>query len=115
MNEVSTQTRTATATRPAVKRPRRWNVVLIDDDDHSYEYVIRMMMELFALDVSAAFRIAREVDQSGRAICLTTHREHGELKVEQIWGYGPDQVIAECRGSMTAILEPADDGDDEDA
>lgn len=114
MSDALTQTKPHVVTRPQIRRPRRWNVILIDDDDHTYEYVIRMMIELFGLDIPAAFRVAQEVDQSGRAICMTTHREHAELKVEQIWAFGPDEIIAACKGPMTAILEPADDGDDDE-
>jgi len=111
----ATKTRPKAEERPETKQPRRWNVVLLDDDDHSYEYVIRMMQELFACSVERAFEIARKVDGDGRAICLTTHREHAELKREQIHAFGPDALIARCSGPMSAIIEPAEfDGEDDD-
>ncbi|MEQ8844092.1 MAG: ATP-dependent Clp protease adaptor ClpS [Phycisphaerales bacterium] len=104
---VQTETRDTTQT----KRPKRWHVVLLDDDDHTYEYVIRMMQRVFGHDLSNAFTVARTVDKHGRAICMTTHRELAELKLEQITGFGPDQAIAACKGPMSAILQPADDDD----
>jgi ATP-dependent Clp protease adaptor protein ClpS len=84
-----------------------YNVVLLDDDDHSEEYVMIMLQELFGYPHEAGFQRAREVDREGRAILLTTHREKAELKREQIHAYGPDQTVATCRGSMSAIIEPA--------
>ncbi|MDQ7013237.1 MAG: ATP-dependent Clp protease adaptor ClpS [Planctomycetota bacterium] len=96
------------------EQPRAWNVVLLDDDDHSYEYVIAMMQEIFRHTLERAFLVARAVDSEGRAVCLTTHREHAELKCEQIHAFGRDPLIAGCKGSMSAILEPADFGDDGD-
>lgn len=88
------------------KRQPRYHVILWDDDDHSYEYVIAMMRKLFGHDLERGFEIAKEVDTRGRAICLTTTREHAELKRDQIHSYGKDSLIARCAGSMTATIEP---------
>ncbi|MCL4741276.1 MAG: ATP-dependent Clp protease adaptor ClpS [Phycisphaerales bacterium] len=114
MTEVATttQTRPSAADKPETKQPRLWNVVLLDDDEHSYEYVIAMMQRLFAHPKERAFQIAKRVDSLGRAIVLTTHREHAELKLQQIHGFGADPFVASCRGSMSAVLEPADLGGD---
>lgn len=88
------------------KRQPRYHVILWDDDDHSYDYVIRMMQELFGHDPQRGYEIARNVDRSGRAICLTTTREHAELKQEQIHAYGKDKLISRCCGSMSSTIEP---------
>jgi hypothetical protein len=54
------------AVLPAVvAKPRLtplWHVVLLDDDDHTYDYVIEMLSALFHHNASAAYRMAREVD-----------------------------------------------------
>lgn len=94
--------------------PVPWNVVLLDDDAHSYEYVIAMVQELFACSIEKGFLIASAVDSQGRAVCLTTHKEHAELKRDQILAFGKDPLIAGCKGSMSAIIEPAEFGGDED-
>ena len=108
--------RTRSQTRPETDEPVQWNVVLIDDDDHTYEYVILMMQELFAHALPKAFKIAQTVDATGRAVCLTTHKEHAELKRDQILAYGPDKLMAGCKGSMTAVIEPAEfEGDEPDS
>lgn len=87
------------------KRQPRYHVILWDDDDHSYDYVMRMMQDLFAASTERSFEIAREVDTVGRAICLTTTLEHAELKRDQIHSYGKDALIARCQGSMSASIE----------
>ena len=114
MESTITKTQTRPKSERSTKQPRLWNVVLLDDEDHTYEYVIEMMMRLFGHSVEKAFQIAKTVDADGRAICMTTHRELGELKVEQIHGIGPDMLLDTSAGSMSAILEPADFGGDED-
>jgi ATP-dependent Clp protease adaptor protein ClpS len=110
-----TQTRPQTRDQPDTEEPRQWNVVLIDDQHHTYEYVVRMMQELFAHTLERAFLVACRVDAEGRAVCLTTHKEHAELKRDQILAYGPDRLMAESAGSMTAVIEPAEfEGDEDD-
>ncbi len=113
MPDTATATRPETRDKPRIDPPRHWHVVLLDDDDHSYEYVIRMMIELFRHPPERAFQIAEMVDRSGRAICITTHKEHAELKREQIHGYGSDPLMCRCKGAMSAHIEPACGGDDD--
>ena len=84
-----------------------YNVVLLDDDDHSYQYVIEMLGKLFGYNEAKAFRMAEEVDRTGRVIVLTTHKERAELKRDQITSYGADVLTAGSKGSMSAIVEPA--------
>jgi len=84
----------------------RYHVVLWNDEDHSYEYVIRMLRKLFGHPVEKGFAIAKQVDTHGRAICLTTTKEHAELKRDQIHAYGKDSAVKGCQGSMSASIEP---------
>ncbi len=85
----------------------RWNVILVDDDDHSYDYVIEMLAKLFHHDVNKAYQMAKEVDQSGRVIVETTMLERAEFKRDQIHAFGADWRIERCAGSMSAVLERA--------
>lgn len=89
------------------KRQPPYNVVLLNDDDHSYPYVIVMLQELFGHPPEKGYQMAKEVDTTGRVIVLTTTKEHAELKQEQIHAYGPDPTIPRCKGSMSAVIEPA--------
>jgi len=91
------------------KRQPRYHVVLWDDDDHSYEYVIMMMRQLFGHPLEKGFKIAEQVDRGGRAVCLTTTREHAELKRDQIHSFGKDGLIKRCQGAMSATIEPESD------
>ncbi len=89
------------------KRQPPYNVVLLNDDDHSYEYVIIMLQQLFGHPPEKGYQMAKEVDTTGRVIVLTTTMEHAELKRDQIHAFGPDPLIARCKGSMSATIEPA--------
>ncbi len=91
------------------KRQPRYNVILWNDDDHSYPYVMVMLQELFGHQLEKGYHLACEVDIAGRAIVLTTTREHAELKRDQIHAYGKDDLIAGCLGSMSASIEPVEE------
>jgi ATP-dependent Clp protease adaptor protein ClpS len=94
--------------KPKKKPPRKmpmYHVILWNDDDHSYEYVIEMMRKLFGHQREKGFLIAKEVDTQGKAVCLTTTLEHAELKRDQIHAFGPDKHIERCKGSMSATIE----------
>ena len=84
-----------------------YNVVLLNDDDHSYDYVIEMLQSLFYFSTQDAFHQAMEVDLTGRTILVTCSLREAEFGRDQIHAYGPDQRIPHCQGSMSAIVEPA--------
>lgn len=93
------------------KKPKRqppYHVILWDDTDHSYDYVIMMMKRLFRMPIEKGFQIAKEVDSRGRAICMTTTLELAELKRDQIHSFGKDDLLTRCKGSMSATIEPAE-------
>ena len=104
-------------TLPAIPKPKRkertkrqppYNVVLLNDDDHTYDYVITMLQVLFGHPREKGFLLAKEVDSSGRVIVLTTTREHAELKRDQIHAFGPDPLLTRSAGSMSSIIEPVE-------
>lgn len=104
--EVATAVATRQRRQQKPKRQPRYHVILWNDDDHTYAYVIHMMQELFGHSKEKGFQIAEQVDKQGRAICLTTTKEHAELKQEQIQAFGADAGIPNCKGSMYATIEP---------
>ena len=108
MSGTATTPEKETKEQPEVKRQPPYNVILHNDDDHSYDYVIRMLKELFAYPEEKGYLMAKEVDTKGKVIVCTTSLERAELKRDQIHAFGPDPLIDRCQGSMTATIEPAE-------
>jgi ATP-dependent Clp protease adaptor protein ClpS len=106
VTETVRRKKTERKSRPKKQPP--YNVILLDDDDHTYAYVVEMLQKLFGYPVERGFQLAKEVDTTGRVILLTTTREHAELKRDQIHAYGKDDLIAGCKGSMSATIEPVE-------
>ena len=94
------------ASAEKAKRQPRYHVVLWNDDDHTFQYVIGMLKQLFGHPPERGFQLAKEVDGKGRVGVLTTTKEHAELKRDQIHACGADRLIARSKGSMSASIEP---------
>ena len=84
-----------------------YHVILLNDDDHTYDYVIEMLEKIFGFSESKAFSHAVEVDTNGTTILLTCELEKAEHKRDLIHSYGPDWRLPRSLGSMAAIVEPA--------
>lgn len=103
---------TAVAQRPrdASAKPRRqppYNVIIWNDETHTYEYVIDLLMTLFGHSLEAAYQITDTVHHTGRGIAFTTHKELAELKCEQVLASGADWRMDNSHGPIRASIEPA--------
>ena len=85
-----------------------YNVVLLDDDDHTYDYVVEMVVKVFGLSETTAFRHAVEVDTQGRTVLLTCPWEEARRKQEAVHGYGADWRLERSKGPMSVVIEPAE-------
>jgi ATP-dependent Clp protease adaptor protein ClpS len=83
-----------------------YRVVLLDDNDHTYDYVIEMLQKIFVFTVEEAFRHAEEVDSAGRTNLITCELKEAEFARDQIHSYGPDWRLPRSASSMSAIVEP---------
>lgn len=99
--------RTKPRTKPKPGQLPPYHVILLDDNQHTYDYVIDMLQNLFGHSEQQATLMAKQVDRTGRSIVCTTHKERAELKRDQILSFGCDFRIATCKGSMQAVVERA--------
>ena len=93
---------------PKTKKAPLYHVILHNDDTHTYQYVIVMLMKLFGKTEQRAYEHACEVDSTGVTIVETTSLERAELKRDQIKAFGRDPLLDTSTGSMFATIEPAD-------
>ncbi len=84
-----------------------YRVVLLDDDDHTYDYVIEMLQKIFVFTVQEAYQHAVEVDTRGRTVLITCELGEAEFARDQVQSYGPDWRLERSKGSMSAVVEPA--------
>jgi ATP-dependent Clp protease adaptor protein ClpS len=84
-----------------------FRVVLLDDSDHTYDYVIEMLQKIFIFTLDQAYRHAEEVDRTGRTVLITCELREAEFACDQIHAYGRDWRLPRSAGSMSAVVEPA--------
>lgn len=97
--EVESETGTETLLAPT------WKVVLLDDDEHTYDYVVEMLMDCCSLSRESAFRCAVEVDLTGRTTVFYGPLEECRRRRDRVHGYGADPRLARSRGSMKAEIQ----------
>jgi ATP-dependent Clp protease adaptor protein ClpS len=108
---VKTRKKSAPKRKPKSKKLPPFNVVLLDDDDHTVDYVVEMLAKLFGYPSEKGGGLVKTLDSSGRVIVLTTHKELAELKRDQILAYGADWRLERSSGAMKAVIEPAESDD----
>ncbi len=84
-----------------------YHLLLLDDSEHSYEYVIEMLGAIFGYAPEKAYALACMVDHTGRVVVETGDRDRVTRHQHQIHAYGADPRIPGSRGSMSAVIEPA--------
>ncbi len=83
----------------------RYNVILLDDNDHTYDYVIEMLMNVCGHTRKSSYEMACEVDFLGRVTVYTGNKDIAEGKRDQILSYGPDWRLQRSTSSMKALIE----------
>ena len=94
--EIDTEAEPRTQTSEACK------VILFNDEEHTYDYVVEMLTHASKLSRENAFRCAVEVDLTGRTIVHYGTREECEGVVTRITAYGPDHRLPQSMTSMKA-------------
>jgi ATP-dependent Clp protease adaptor protein ClpS len=80
-------------------------VVLFDDEDHTYDYVVEMLTHGCAMSRDAAFYCALEVDMTGRTIVFYGDVDACKTVCRKILTYGPDHRMPRSMGSMNAEVQ----------
>jgi ATP-dependent Clp protease adaptor protein ClpS len=80
-------------------------VVLFDDEDHSYDYVVEMLTNCCEMSRDAAFHCALEVDMTGRTIVFYGDFDACKTVCDKILSYGPDHRLPHSMSSMNAEVQ----------
>jgi len=89
------------------RRQPPYHVIILNDEEHTFEYVIELLVKIFGHSLTIAEALTWRVHTTGRAIVLTTHKELAELKCEQVLSYGPDPRMSISKGPIGCYIEPA--------
>lgn len=76
--------------RPKLKRPPLYNVILLNDDYTPMEFVVHILEKFFSMNRELATRIMLQVHYQGKGLCGTYTREIAETKVDQVNTYSQE-------------------------
>ena len=80
-----------------------YRVVLLDDNDHTYDYVIEMLQKIFIFTLDQAYHHAEEVDRMGRTVLITCELRGSGIRAR------PDPLLR--AGLAAAALQGVHVGD----
>jgi ATP-dependent Clp protease adaptor protein ClpS len=84
-----------------------YHVIILNDDDHTIDYVVEMLQAVLGLALHEAMARTLEADSTGSSIVRTCALSEAERKRDLIHAYGPDWRLPRSRGSIAALVEPA--------
>ena len=73
--------------KPKLKPPKRYKVVLMNDDFTPMEFVIQVLQSFFRLDRESAVQIMMSVHTKGKGVCGVFSKDIAETKVVQVNEY----------------------------
>ena len=86
------------------KKPRKWKVIILNDDFTPMEFVIGILMQYFHKNLDEAQRITLEIHEKGSGIAGVFTWEVADTKVGLI-----ALAARQNEFPLRAIMEPADD------
>jgi ATP-dependent Clp protease adaptor protein ClpS len=104
-----TDQETVTEKKRRTKRPRRWRVLLHNDDFTTMDFVVHILMTHFHKSPPEATHVMLQVHHKGVGVAGTYPKDMAETKVAE--------VMAEARENGMPLLvttEPAEERDDDE-
>ncbi len=90
--------------KPALKKPPRYQVVMLNDDFTPMEFVVSILETFFHMDRERAVRVMLKVHTEGRAVCGVFTKDVAETKMFQV-----NQYARTNEHPLMCEIEPADD------
>lgn len=70
--------------RPEVEEPKRYKVILVNDDFTPMEFVVEILRIFFNLDEESATRVMLNVHTKGQGVCGVFSKDIAETKVVMV-------------------------------
>ena len=104
---ITTAPDVATSEETRTRRIPPYNVILLNDDHHSMEFVVEVLCKALGVNVERAYEFMMTAHTSGRAVVWTGSKEGAELKAEQITTFHETRDNGVNLGPLGCDIEPA--------
>ena len=92
--------------KPELKKPRMYAVVLLNDDYTPMEFVVGLLEIFFGMNREVATRVMLKVHLDGKAVCGVYTRDVAETKVAQV-----NEYARKNEHPLLCEVEPSEDDD----
>ena len=92
---VESSTRDDVRDTPKTRKPKRFMVIVENDEFHTFPYVIEVLRSVCGHNRRQAYRLTNQVHFHGQAVVWIGPLEHAEMKSNMIRAFGPDQFARE--------------------
>jgi len=106
MSDSAVITRPETREETKTRQIPPYNVVLLNDEHHSMEFVVMVLVKVFGYALEKCFQLMLNAHETGRSIIWTGPREVAELKVEQMSTFHETRGKKDL-GALGCEIEPA--------
>jgi ATP-dependent Clp protease adaptor protein ClpS len=103
MGQIGFELDTVQQTETIDKVCPNWNVLLLNDDYHSFDFVILLLIKIFRKDMDEALAITMDIHNNGQGIAATCSKERAELYLEQVASMKEGK-----KGAIGCVIEPAE-------
>jgi len=105
--ETTIGTRPKESEQTRTRRIPPYNVIVENDDYHSFQFVIEVLRKVLGCTVERALQLTLVAHQSGRSVIWTGPKEVAEFKVEQIRTFHETRDTGARLGPLGCSIEPA--------
>ena len=95
--------------KPRLRRPRKYRVVLLNDDYTPMDFVVWLLMQLFHKPEPEATRLMMTIHMSGRGVCGVYPHDIARTKVWQV-----QQLAGQHGHPLQSVLEAVEPDDEQD-
>jgi ATP-dependent Clp protease adaptor protein ClpS len=88
-----------------------YQVVIYDDWDHTYNYVIDLLVAMQGVSAETAAEMAREVDTKGQITIRAKDAADAERIHGRVLGSGPDPLLPHSNSSLMVAIQTVKNGE----
>lgn len=87
LEEITERKAVTEKSKPALKKPRKYKVILLNDDYTPMDFVVKVLEQFFYYDNKVAIQLMLKVHFTGSAVCGIFTRDIAETKVVLVNDY----------------------------
>lgn len=89
---------------PSIKKPRKWRVIILNDDFTPMEFVVGVLVRYFSKSDQEAFEIMKLVHTTGKGTAGVFTHEVADSKITCV-----SEIARENQFPLRLIMEPVDE------